>query len=189
VLRPSRYRRYTSTTTNRLGFHSRPLASRQDAAARCPAVLKRAGDHRSRSRAFTPIRSALRCCGQAAVRTRNRHLDPKWAGEEPGAGPGGRARNRGQDPVRGKEKCIADSQCLERSDGRRHPAHVRGAPSRKPRALYTRHEVLAYKPTTAQYPVRGVGPSRSSDASVSVGPCVEQAGHQLQQTGRKGTPH
>jgi hypothetical protein len=30
---------------------------------------------------------------------------------------------------------------------------TRGAPSRKPRALYTRHAVLAYKPTTAQYPV------------------------------------
>jgi hypothetical protein len=30
---------------------------------------------------------------------------------------------------------------------------TRGAPSRNPHALYTRHEVLAYKPTTAQYPV------------------------------------
>jgi hypothetical protein len=50
---------------------------------------------------------------------------------------------------------------------------TRGGPSRKPHALmYTRHEVLAYKPTAAQHPVRGVGSSRSSGASVSVGPCV-----------------
>jgi hypothetical protein len=51
-----------------------------------------------------------------------------------------------------KNILIADSLSL-RSDGRRHTL-TRGAPSRKPRALaHTRHEVLAHKPTTSQYPV------------------------------------
>jgi hypothetical protein len=31
--------------------------------------------------------------------------------------------------------------------------HMWGPVSEAPRPLYTRHEVLAYKPTTAQYPV------------------------------------
>jgi hypothetical protein len=42
---------------------------------------------------------------------------------------------------------------FERSDGRQHPAHVGPRLGRPTHALYTRHEVLAYKPTTAQYPV------------------------------------
>jgi hypothetical protein len=54
-----------------------------------------------------------------------------------------------------QEKCIdcRSSMSLRAMAVGTLRAHVRGALSRKPRALYTRHEVLAYKTTTAQYPV------------------------------------
>jgi hypothetical protein len=64
----------------------------------------------------------------------------------------------------------------------------RGPVSEAPRPVHEAQGARAQKPTTAQYPVWGVGPSRSSGASLSVGPCVEQAGHQLQQIERKRNP-
>ena len=67
-------------------------------------------------------------------------MDPKWGREDPAPGPGKEGRNRGQDPGAGpagnKEKILIQiTYVFERSDGRRHTL-TRGAPSRKPLALY-----------------------------------------------------
>jgi hypothetical protein len=80
---------------------------------------------------------------------RNRQLDPKGAREDPAPGPGQEGRNRGEDPgagpggTRKNIDCrFADSLCLCETMAVGTPC-TRGAPSRKPRALYTRHEVLS----------------------------------------------
>jgi hypothetical protein len=72
---------------------------------------------------------------------------------DPGRRAGTGGRTQGQDP--GATRKIIDCRfpmSLRGAMAVGTPC-TRGAPSRKPRALYTRHEVLAYKPTTAQYPV------------------------------------
>jgi hypothetical protein len=76
---------------------------------------------------------------------------------------------------------------LRGGDRRRYTLHTRaGSVSEAPRPLHEARGALAHnKPTTGR---RASGRRGSSGASVSVGPCVEQSGHQLQQTEPKGTP-